>query len=71
MRHRSIENRLKTLTRYGFLFFTLCRTNEIFIFSALIDCLVLPLQEKLEDWRRSVATMDKEHARGKQFFYKY
>lgn len=34
-------------------------------FSALIDCLVLPLQEKLDDWRRSVTTMDKDHARGK------
>uniref|UniRef100_A0A8D9F0Z1 Metastasis suppressor protein 1 n=1 Tax=Cacopsylla melanoneura TaxID=428564 RepID=A0A8D9F0Z1_9HEMI len=33
--------------------------------SALMDCLVVPLQEKLEEWKKSVLTLDKEHARGK------
>ncbi|XP_055921225.1 putative uncharacterized protein DDB_G0277255 isoform X9 [Eupeodes corollae] len=31
--------------------------------SAIMDCLVLPLQDKLEDWKRQVATIDKEHAK--------
>uniref|UniRef100_A0A8D8LKI2 Metastasis suppressor protein 1 n=2 Tax=Cacopsylla melanoneura TaxID=428564 RepID=A0A8D8LKI2_9HEMI len=31
--------------------------------SALMDCLVVPLQEKLEEWKKSVLTLDKEHAR--------
>lgn len=31
--------------------------------SAIMDCLIVPLQEKLEDWRRQVATIDKEHAK--------
>lgn len=43
MRHRSIENRLKTLS------------------SALIDCLVLPLQGKIEEWRQVAIKMDKDH----------
>lgn len=30
-----------------------------------MDCLVLPLQEKLEDWKKTVLTLDKEHAKGK------
>lgn len=29
-----------------------------------MDCLVLPLQEKLEDWRKSLINLDKEHAKG-------
>ncbi|XP_015434452.1 PREDICTED: MTSS1-like protein isoform X2 [Dufourea novaeangliae] len=31
--------------------------------SAIMDCLVLPLQEKLEDWKRSLINLDKEHAK--------
>ena len=31
--------------------------------SALLDCMVLPLQDKLEDWRKSVTILDKEHAK--------
>ncbi|XP_021933252.1 mucin-3A [Zootermopsis nevadensis] len=31
--------------------------------SAIMDCLVVPLQEKLEDWRKSVVNLDKEHAK--------
>ncbi|XP_061393144.1 protein MTSS 1-like, partial [Musca vetustissima] len=31
--------------------------------AAIMDCLVQPLQEKLEDWKRSVAMIDKEHAK--------
>ncbi|XP_065370162.1 putative mediator of RNA polymerase II transcription subunit 26 isoform X11 [Calliphora vicina] len=31
--------------------------------AAIMDCLVQPLQDKLEDWKRSVATIDKEHAK--------
>lgn len=31
-----------------------------------MDCLVLPLQEKLEDWKKTVFTLDKEHAKGNE-----
>ncbi|XP_022912931.1 protein MTSS 2 isoform X6 [Onthophagus taurus] len=31
--------------------------------SAIMDCLVVPLQEKLEDWKKTVFTLDKEHAK--------
>jgi hypothetical protein len=33
--------------------------------SAIMDCLVVPLQEKLEDWKKSVVNLDKDHAKGK------
>ncbi|XP_065719915.2 hormone receptor 4 isoform X29 [Drosophila suzukii] len=31
--------------------------------SAIMDCLVQPLQDKIEDWKRTVATIDKDHAK--------
>jgi hypothetical protein len=31
-----------------------------------MDCLVVPLQEKLEDWKKSVINLDKDHAKGKK-----
>ncbi|XP_050424159.1 protein MTSS 2-like isoform X2 [Adelges cooleyi] len=31
--------------------------------SAIMDCLVVPLQEKLEDWKKTVVNLDKEHAK--------
>ncbi|XP_033156169.1 mediator of RNA polymerase II transcription subunit 13 isoform X5 [Drosophila mauritiana] len=31
--------------------------------SAIMDCLVQPLQERIEDWKRTVATIDKDHAK--------
>lgn len=31
--------------------------------SAIMDCLVLPLQEKLEDWKKSLIHLDKEHTK--------
>lgn len=30
-----------------------------------MDCLVVPLQEKLEDWKKTIVILDKEHAKGK------
>lgn len=27
---------------------------------------MLPLQEKIEEWKKSVLTLDKDHARGKR-----
>ena len=33
-------------------------------FSAFMDCLIIPLQEKLEDWKKSLVYLDKEHAKG-------
>lgn len=29
-----------------------------------MDCLVVPLQEKIEDWKKSAINIDKEHAKG-------
>ena len=39
--------------------------NEIsfFFFSALLECMVLPLQDKLEDWKKSAIQLDKDHAK--------
>lgn len=34
------------------------------IFSAIMDCLVNPLQEKLEDWKKTLVNLDKDHSRG-------
>ena len=31
--------------------------------SALLECMILPLQDKLEDWRKNVGVLDKEHAK--------
>ncbi|KAL1129975.1 hypothetical protein AAG570_012919, partial [Ranatra chinensis] len=31
--------------------------------SAIMDCLVVPLQEKIEDWKKTLINLDKEHAR--------
>jgi len=31
--------------------------------SAIMNCLVVPLQAKLEDWRQAVVKLDKEHAK--------
>ena len=31
--------------------------------SALLDCLVLPLAEKMEEWRKVAAHLDKEHSK--------
>ena len=35
-----------------------------FLFRALMDCLVLPIQNKLEEWKKITHTLDKEHAKG-------
>ena len=40
---------------------------DIFIisfYSSLLEELVVPLQEKLEDWKRSAVQIDKDHSRG-------
>ena len=34
-----------------------------FFYSSLLDCMVLPLQDKLEEWRKTVTMLDKEHAK--------
>jgi hypothetical protein len=30
----------------------------------LMECLVLPLQDKLEEWKKFVINLDKEHSKG-------
>lgn len=29
-----------------------------------MECLILPLQDKLEEWKKTVLNLDKEHAKG-------
>lgn len=31
--------------------------------TAIMDCLILPLQDKIEDWKKQVAIIDKEHTK--------
>lgn len=35
--------------------------------SALMECLVLPLHDKLEEWKKMVVNLDKEHSKGSRF----
>ena len=34
------------------------------LYSALMECLVVPLQDKLEEWKKTAIILDKEHAKG-------
>ena len=34
------------------------------VFSVIMDTLVIPLQERVEDWKRAVLQLDKDHAKG-------
>lgn len=34
------------------------------MYSAIMDSLVIPLQEKLEDWKKGVINLEKEHLKG-------
>lgn len=37
-----------------------------FVFVRLLsETLVVPLQERLDDWKKAVVQMDKDHAKGK------
>lgn len=40
---------------------SLCFFNKI---SALIDCLINPLQEQMEEWKKVANQLDKDHAKG-------
>uniref|UniRef100_K7FP09 MTSS I-BAR domain containing 1 n=1 Tax=Pelodiscus sinensis TaxID=13735 RepID=K7FP09_PELSI len=48
MRHRSIESKLRQFS------------SKI---SALIDCLINPLQEQMEEWKKVANQLDKDHAK--------
>jgi len=34
-----------------------------------MECLILPLQDKMEDWKKTTVNLDKEHGKGKTFLY--
>ena len=34
------------------------------VFSAISDLLVAPLQERMDDWKKTVVSLDREHSRG-------
>lgn len=46
----------------------MCLFNVSFSFSfgtsALIDCLINPLQEQMEEWKKVANQLDKDHAKG-------
>ena len=46
LRHKSIEQKLKSLT------------------NALVETFVQPLNERIEDWKKTAQTLDKDHAKG-------
>jgi metastasis suppressor protein 1 len=46
LRHKSIEQKLKSLT------------------NALLDTFIQPLNERIDDWKKSTSTLDKDHAKG-------
>lgn len=33
-------------------------------YSIIMECLIIPLQEKLEEWKKTVLNLDKDHAKG-------
>lgn len=55
---------------YPHLLLTLCKFQFcFFIYSTITENLVAPLQEKMEEWKRNVAQMDKDHAKGIKLFF--
>lgn len=36
---------------------------------AFIECLINPLQEQMEEWKRGANTLDKDHAKGKRIIH--
>ena len=39
-----------------------------FVIRLLCDALIFPLQERLDDWKKSVVQMDKDHAKGGRIY---
>ena len=35
------------------------------VYSGIIDLMVIPMQERLEEWKKSSIQLDKDHAKGK------
>lgn len=44
----------------------LCPICVVVHSSALMECLVLPLHDKLEEWKKMVVNLDKEHSKGER-----
>lgn len=40
--------------------------NPRLSYSALMESLITPLQDKIEDWKKTANQLDKDHAKGKQ-----
>ena len=36
-------------------------------FRAVLDCLMMPVQNKLEEWKKVASALDKDHAKGERF----
>ena len=45
------------------------RLKSTFFFSALVDNLLSPVQEKVEEWKKMTNQLEKEHAKGLNFTY--
>jgi len=39
--------------------------TQFSLFSGIVDDLVVPLQERLEEWKKTTAILDKKHAKGR------
>ncbi|CAB1320938.1 unnamed protein product [Coregonus sp. 'balchen'] len=61
MRHRSIEAKLRqfSISLFSALFDLSCNPNP----RVFIDCLINPLQDQMEEWKRVANTLDKDHAK--------
>lgn len=48
------------------LFLNLCISllNLCLSYSALMESLITPLQDKIEDWKKTANQLDKDHAKG-------
>lgn len=44
------------------------RSDSLFVVvrRVFLDCLINPLQEQMEEWKRGANTLDKDHAKGTQ-----
>lgn len=51
------------------LFIVLPPISFVLFFRAFIECLINPLQEQMEEWKRGANTLDKDHAKGNRIIH--
>lgn len=64
LRQRNMESRLKTFNRWVNILVTLLRCNKLTVISfdrsQINDCLVNPLSDRMEEWRRTSNQLDRD-----------